>query len=101
MRKFKINCREVYNTSEKYLEIKNELSDIQKELKNIGEEITEAWKGVDSHNFKVNFGLHVDSFERVIYFMEFHHELLKDNSKSHSNVDKEFDERMKRSDKYE
>lgn len=95
-RKFKINCKDVFDASNKYQEIRDEFESIQKELSSIKDEILLSWRGVDSHNFGVNFDLYIDSYYSAIDFMDYNYNLLKNNSSAHSKVDEEFDEKVKR-----
>lgn len=99
--KFKMNCRDVYDTSISYLEFKNNLEDIQKELKDISDGISSSWIGGDSTIFNENLKVHIESFKEVIDFMDYQALKLKDNSTNHSQIEEEFNEELKRSEKYE
>lgn len=98
---FKMNCKEVYDAGEKYYSLKEEIESIQKELMSISEGVSNAWKGGDSYNFNMNLNGHIKDYDVVINYLENKHEVLNKNSTGHSNIDTEFQEKMKRDELYE
>lgn len=97
-RKIKINCRKVYDTGMSYENLSSDLKRIQDDMKMISDGVLDAWAGVDSQNFNTKFLSHIDQLNSLIDFLEFKSGLLKRTALNHNAVDKEFLEKMKRSD---
>lgn len=97
-RKIKINCRKVYDTGMYYENISSDLKTIQEKMKKISNGITEAWSGIDSQSFLASFSSHIVSLDFLIEFLNFKADLLKKTAINHNTVDREFSEKIKRSD---
>ena len=97
-RKIKINFRIVYDTGVSYEILSSDLKRIQEEMRAISNGVLEAWSGVDSQNFNISFLSHVEELNSLISFLEFKSDLLKKTALNHNAVDKEFLEKIKRSD---
>lgn len=97
-RNIKINCKRVYSAGVAYQDFANEVREIQRRMQNISSSISKCWQGVDNNNFTVKFNEHINYLNNLIGFLDEKGNLLKNNALNHENADKEFVNRMKRTD---
>lgn len=94
----RINCKRVYDTSLFYLTKKDELNDIVKQMEKISANIKAAWNGVDYDNFLLNYSDQINRIKNVISFVDYESEILRLSSNTHSSLDNNFINKIKRSD---
>ena len=100
-RKILIDCYKVFETGNKYSQNAENIEQNQTTLSEIAENIENAWKGADSHNFLVSFRNHIDEINDIIGFLDFKSDILKGVSSDHKTTDENFTLKMKRSDEDE
>lgn len=94
----KINCKRVYEASVNFNLYKDEIVEIEKNLKEILDRINLIWKGYDSLNFNNKFLSYINSLNGVNYFLSNRIELMKEKAFNHNIADENFITTMKRSD---
>ena len=99
--RIRINCKKVYDNGVDYIENSEEILEIQKDLKQISEDIKNAWKGADDHNFGVSFNKHIADLDLIIGFLSENGDLLKQNASGHEGIDNNFATQMERSEIHE
>lgn len=97
MSKFKINCKNVYDTGDKYLNSMEKIIDAQEELDKAGIEISQIWTDAAGHNFITSLNNHIYELNTVIDFLETNGNLLKSLAQEHSNIDNTMTEKIERS----
>jgi len=98
MGEIKINFEKVYKQGEKYKKTSQEISNIKSNLKEIEDGIKEAWNNDENVNFIAQFEDSINYLDDFINFIDGKGELLKKMSGFHEDSEKEFINRMERSD---
>ena len=93
----KINCKKVFNTAVFLDNKKNELESIIADMNSVKNDIKNAWTGIDSENFLINYSNHINSIKNVTSFISYYSDVLKKSSTTHNSIDNDFKEQLKRS----
>ena len=93
-----INCKKVYSSGKEYLDYKDEISSIQKELEETADNIHTIWTGSDSDSFTDSFKNHIKDLNLIISFLSRSGDLLKKTSHDHGSIDNNFAKEVERSD---
>jgi len=93
-----INTRKVYDNGVFYEEKQEETENIKTRLLKIADEISENYKGPDSHNFLVSFREHINNLNDVEEFLSDNSYTLKTNALQHGGEDNTFIAKVERSD---
>ena len=92
-----INTRKVYDNGVLYEKKVEEIENIKNKLLDIANEISENYKGPDSHNFIVSFKSHIDKLNEVQTFLDENAYTLKTNALQHGGEDNTFIAKVERS----
>ena len=95
--RIKINCKKVYDSGMNYINVSEEIVNIQKRLDGISEKVHDILGGAPGNNFIVSFNKHIKDFDAVINFLGDNGTLLKRNALEHGNIDGIFATQMERS----
>ena len=97
MHSIKINYKKVYETSLFFKEKKEDIDEVESELKKISDTIKDVWTGDDSHNFIESFNAHINDLENVKNYLTGTGDLLEKITTRHNDTNNEFVENMERS----
>ena len=95
--RIKINCKKVYDSGMDYISASEEITNIQKRLDKISNEVYDILGGAPGNNFIKSFNEHIKDFDAVINFLGDNGTLLKKNALEHGNIDGIFVTQMERS----
>ena len=93
-----INYEKVYNQGERFKEEATELSNIQSNLKKIGNNIKEAWKSDENALLLEQYEKTIEYLDFFINFLDKKGELLTKISGLHEESEKETTNQLERSD---
>lgn len=93
-----INTRKVYDNGVLCETKGEEVRAIKERLIKVADEITENYKGPDSHNFIVSFKTHINKLLDVEEFLNENASILKTNALEHGGEDNTFIAKVERSD---
>ncbi len=97
-RNIKINCRKVYHTGSSYQQSAVQIQNIQAKMREISSNISSIWQGNDSNQFLLKFNNHIEYLNNLVDFLNDKGDVLKQNALNHNRADREFLNRMKRTD---
>ena len=94
-----INCKKVYDSGKEYINYRDEIKIIQKELQEVSGNIGSIWTGTDSNTFISSFNEHVKDLNLITNFLDNNGRLLQKTSNEHGSIEDNFAVEIERSDK--
>lgn len=96
MGSIKIDYEKVNDASLEYKKEAEEITKIKKEMKDIFDEINEAWKGKANNNFNKKFEVQIENLEYFATCLENNSTFLNNITNKHSNAEDTLKNKMEK-----